>query len=77
MLKNLKNRYMRTKNSPTNIESYFIVNLEPGESFFTEKQDKDMTAASAYYNKKVRTERLIVLNHITLETNRITKVTIL
>ena len=61
----------------TSIESLALNNLSKGASFYTHKQDKDITAISCYYNIKVSTERLITVNPITAETQRIVKVTIL
>lgn len=67
---------MRKKNNLTSAESILLTSLNAGQSFYTEKQDKDMTAIATYYNIRIKTERLIIINHITLNTNRITKVTI-
>lgn len=61
----------------TSVESIALENLKKGECFYTHKQDKDITAISSYYNKKVSTERLITVNPNTAETQRIVKVTIL
>jgi hypothetical protein len=61
----------------TSIESIALNNLPQGSVFHTMKQDKDMTAIASYYGKKVSTERLITVNPITAETQRIVKVTIL
>ena len=61
----------------TSVESIALSNLKQGESFYTEKQDKDITAISSYYNKKVSTERLITVNPSTAEAKKIVKVTIL
>lgn len=61
----------------TSVESIALSNLKQGESFYTNKQDKDITAISSYYGKKVSTERLITINPSTAETQRIVKVTIL
>lgn len=58
------------------IESIGLLNLKLGESFYTEKQDKDISAISSYYKIKVKTERLFVLNPQTGETNRVVKVTL-
>ena len=58
------------------IESIGLLNLKHGESFFTRKRDKDITAIASYYKKRVKTERLFVLNPQTGETERIVKVTI-
>lgn len=60
-----------------NIESLLINRLGKGDHFYTDKPDKDMTAAATVYGVRIATERLIVINHITLKTERITKVTIL
>lgn len=61
----------------TTVESIALENLKQGESFYTNKQDKDITAISSYYGKKVSTERLITVNPNSIETQRIVKVTIL
>ncbi len=59
------------------VESLALNSLPIGGSFYTHKQDKDITAISGYYKKKVRTERLITINPITAETQRIVKVTLI
>jgi hypothetical protein len=51
--------------------------LKKGQSFFTTKQDKDITAISSYYNKRVKTERVFVLNPQTGKASKIVKVTII
>lgn len=61
----------------TSVESIALNNLPQGSVFHTQKKDKDMTAIASYYGKKVSTERLITVNPITAETQRIVKVTIL
>lgn len=58
------------------VESIGLMNLKKGQSFYTNKQDKDITAIASYYEKKVRTERLIVINPQTGKTNRVVKVTL-
>jgi hypothetical protein len=58
-------------------ESIALNTLKQGAHFYTDKADKDITAIACYYNVRVKTERLIIINHITLDTDRITKVTIL
>lgn len=67
----------RKKRTPTSVETISLLNLKTGQSFYTEKQDKDITAVASYYNKKVSTERLFVLNPQSGVTNRVVKVTIL
>jgi hypothetical protein len=59
------------------VESIAMNTLKKGQSFFTTKQDKDITAISSYYDKRVKTERVFVLNPQTGETSKMVKVTIL
>ena len=59
------------------LESIAMNTLKKGQSFFTTKQDKDITAISSYYDKRVKTERVFVLNPQTGETSKMVKVTIL
>jgi hypothetical protein len=59
------------------IESIGLMNLTKGQSFYTHKQDKDITAIANYYGKKVATERLFVLNPKSGEASKVVKVTIL
>ena len=68
---------MRRGRKQTSVESIALNNLSKGSVFYTHKQDKDMTAIASYYCKKISTERLITINPITAETQRIVKVTIL
>jgi predicted nucleic-acid-binding protein len=60
-------------------ESYTLANGNINEVFYTDKQDKTITALANYYKRKVKTERLIVIT--TGKSNPIakyiTKVTIL
>jgi hypothetical protein len=59
------------------LESIAMNSLKKGQSFFTTKQDKDITAISSYYNKRVKTERVFVLNPQTGKASKLVKVTIL
>jgi len=59
------------------LESIAMNTLKKGQSFFTTKQDKDITAISSYYNKRVKTERVFVLNPQTGKASKIVKVTII
>ena len=59
------------------VESIAMNTLKKGQSFCTTKQDKDITAISSYYDKRVKTERVFVLNPQTGETSKMVKVTIL
>lgn len=61
----------------TSVESIALNTLPQGSVFHTLKQDKDITAIASYYGKKVSTERLITINPITAQTERIVKVKIL
>lgn len=62
---------------PEVYESLCLLKLKRGKSFYTTKKDKDMTAISAYYGKKVKTERVYVINPQKGTLNKLTKVTIL
>ena len=68
---------MMVRRKQTSAESIALNTLKQGAVFYTLKQDKDITAISTYYGKKVKTERLITINPISAETERIVKVTIL
>lgn len=60
------------------IESIIINKYETGQSFYTEKNDKDITAIASYYKKKVKTERLVCIECRYMKTiTKLTKVTIL
>ena len=61
----------------SSIESILLHELKGGQSFYSDKQDKDITAVASYYKINVKTERFICLHPITLEANRIIRVTIL
>jgi len=61
----------------TSVESIALTTLPQGSVFYSQKQDKDLTAIASYYKKKVSTERLITVHPISAETERILKVTIL
>lgn len=43
------------------LESYMMVNGKSGDSFYSDKQDKHLTAISTYYKRKIITERLITI----------------
>lgn len=62
---------------PQTLEAIAMTTLRKGQSFYTTKQDKDITAISCYYSRKVRTERLYTLNPITGKTSRVVKVTLM
>lgn len=60
-------------------ESFFIANGKAGEYLYSDKPDKHLTALSSYYNRKVITERLIVITAGKKEPKAkyITKITLL
>lgn len=39
-----------------------LANGEQGEKFYTEMKDNEITARAAYYNRKVSTRRVIVVD---------------
>jgi len=61
---------------PTSPESICLTQLNKGV-FYTHKADKDITAIASYYKKKIKTERIFVVNPQTAKLERGTKVTIL
>lgn len=67
----------KRENKQKSAESIALNALKQGDVFYTVKHDKDITAIASFYGKKVSTERLITINPISAETQRIVKVTIL
>lgn len=59
------------------VESIALTTLKRGKSFFTTKADKDITAISSYYKKRVKTERVFVLNPQTGKVQKVVKVTLI
>lgn len=59
------------------IESFAMTYYQPGAIFYSHKQDKDITAIANYYNRKIKTERMVALdsNHTRIES--LTKITFL
>jgi len=51
----------RPKGSFTTVESYLLLNCKEGDSFYTDKQDKEMTACAVFHQRKIITERLITI----------------
>ena len=62
---------------PKTLEAIAMTTLKKGQIFYTTKKDKDITAISSYYDRKVRTERLYTLNPITGKTSKVVKVTLM
>ena len=46
----------------TTLESWAIINLKSGSTFYSEKKDKDITAIASHYKRKVKTERVIFVS---------------
>lgn len=67
----------REKGAISSPDTFALKNLKKGQSFYTHKPDKDITAISSYHGVKVKTERMFALdaNHSRIET--LTKVTLL
>lgn len=65
--------------STTSIEGMMLKKGDAGQHFFTDKQDKSMTAFANYYKRKIKTERVIAITGFKQEPTAITltKVTIL
>ena len=63
----------------TSVEGWMLKNAEVGDCFFTEKNDKSMTAFAKYYNRKVKTERVIAVTGFKTKPSAVslTKVTLL
>jgi hypothetical protein len=66
------------KNART-LEAWMISNGKKGEHFYSDKMDRHLTAISTYYNRKIKTERLISVTTSKSEpiSKYITKVTLL
>lgn len=61
------------------MESWMIANGKIGQHFYSDREDKYITAISTYYGRRVKTERLITVTagKKTPESKYITKVTLL
>lgn len=68
-----KKRHTRQRS----VESIALMTLKKGQVFYSTKQDKDITAISGYYDKKVKTERVFMLNPNDGKTEKLVRVTIL
>lgn len=49
-------------NKTSTFESLVLLRGEPDSVFYTHKKDKDVTALATYYERSVRTERLVVIS---------------
>jgi hypothetical protein len=69
---------MYGRNKIKNIEVFAFLNYKPGQYFFTNKKDKDITAMSVYYKRKVITDRYVSIDcHSHSKIDLLTKVTFL
>jgi hypothetical protein len=59
------------------MESISMMTMKKGDFFYSHKQDRALTAIANCYKKKIRTERLIILNPNEMTVDRIVKVTLL
>jgi len=61
------------------LEGYMISNGKVGDSFYSEKADRHLTAISTYYKRKIKTERFIAVTSQSDKpvAHKITKVTLL
>lgn len=42
-------------------ESYMLANGKKGDQFYSNKQDRHLTAIATYYERRISTERMIVI----------------
>jgi hypothetical protein len=63
-------------NKISSLESLALTNLKKGQSFISYKRDKDITAISSYYKRKVKTERILIINPRTMRMRRCVQITI-
>ena len=61
----------------TSLESLALTSLKKGKFFYSKKADKDLTAIASYYKKKIKTERLFIINPQKITIEKLTKVIIL
>lgn len=45
----------------TTMESWMIANGNVGDCFYSHKMDKHLTAIASHHNRKIKTERMIVI----------------
>jgi hypothetical protein len=62
---------------PRALESIALTALKAGQVFYTHKKDKDITAIAGYYKRKVKTERLFVIDPQSGDTQKVVRVTLL
>jgi len=60
-------------------EAWAIANAKPGTVFYSDKQDREITAIASNHKRKITTERLVIVTSAKAEpkANYITKITVL
>ena len=61
------------------LESWMIANGNAGDSFYSHKKDRHLTAIASHHNRKIMTENvMIITDYLTVpKTTKITKVILL
>jgi hypothetical protein len=75
----MEDKSKTTSKQTTSAEGWMLKNGIVGQTFFTEKNDKSMTAFAKYYKRKVKTERIIAVTGDKLKPTAysLTKVTLI
>ena len=60
-MKEVNKKSSKRKNQQYTLESWMIVNGKKGDSFYSEKMDRHLTAISTHYGRKITTERLLTV----------------
>ncbi len=66
----------RVKGKALSYEAIMLSTLKKDDIFYTDKTDRNMTAAATFYKIRIKTQRCFIVNPDTLETKSITRVTI-
>ena len=65
------------KHAPRTMETYMLANGKAGDTFYTHRSDKDMTVYALNWNRKIETEKLLLVKYIPEPSiERITRVTL-
>ncbi len=75
----MENEKKSIEKPTTSFEGWALKNAIAGDTFFTEKNDKSMTAFAKYYKRKIKTERIIAVTGDKLKPTAysLTKVTLI
>ena len=67
------------KKGERTLESWMIANGKSGDSFYSHKKDRHLTAIASHHNRKIITENLIIVSDYlkSPKADKITKVTLL